>query len=153
MLTRLRCTPLGSRHANAAFAGVLLLVAFTAACGGAQPSASSNHSTAKKIDRADWTAALVKLGSRSNPNLDELVRLTRENCKASEDDLALQLTMQGSQPAMLRVDIKYVCPDQLPKFDRAQAQADQAAGEATRLCNTPRGQLSKEDAEKAAAIC
>lgn len=105
---------------------VLLTVLLVAGCGASkaeEPEPSKGPVASKSIDRDAWRQELVAAGGvRADPNLDVLEKIAREDCKSDVSDLALKLSLAGARPDLTRIDMKYVCPDQVGKVDRALKQ-------------------------------
>jgi hypothetical protein len=118
-----------------------LLALTVSACGGS----SDEKPAAGGIDRAAWKAELTQLDDVGpDPDLDELERLTRADCKAPVDDLALRFTLEGARPDVSRINMKYVCPDQAGKVDDALEQGQDASSAVDDACALPEAQRTED---------
>ena len=104
-----------------------------------------------QIDHDKWRAALVGTGAvRDNPDLEALYELTLDDC--AEDDLAIQLSLSGSQPDVTRINLTYVCPSQAHKVDDALASLQNSMDKYERLCAMDPADRTREEQDYVEAV-
>lgn len=127
-----------------------LLTLTLAACGS---SDDSKNVIVQEVDVKAWKAELVKLdGVGPQPNMGRLEELTRSDCKAPVDELALGFTLAGARPDVTRVNMRFVCPDQAHKVDDALKQGQDASAAVDEACALPESQRTEEQSQLAEAM-
>jgi len=127
---------------------LLVLALPLAACG------SSDDTTATEdIDRDAWRVDLVQLdGTTTEPDLDTLERVTRDMCDDTISDLALGLSLEGARPDVIRINMRYVCPDRVGNVDKALEQIQDASSNVDEACALPESQRTEEQSMLAEAM-
>jgi hypothetical protein len=101
------------------------------------------------VDREAWRAALADAGAPS-ADLDKLEPLVRDDCEKDDDALALMIAVtsdEGGDEAVerMRLNMRYVCPDEVERFDAAIADARQGSERAERICDKPAAERTDEE--------
>jgi hypothetical protein len=140
----------------AALTCALVVVLTSVGCGGGEsadkPSRKEPIAFAD-IDQDAWTADLVAAGGvRDNPDLETLYDLTKDDCAKSIDDLALGLTLSGARPDINRINMKYVCPSQADKIDKALTSIQETSDKFDRACETPEQLRTQEQQDMVDAV-
>lgn len=132
---------------------VAALTLLLAGCGAGGGIGSSGPKDFADIDTDAWTAALVGLGEvRSDPDLKELYDLTVEDCAQDAEDLELGLTLSGARPDIMRVNMKYVCPDKAHVVDEALKNIQDRTVRFDEACQTPESMRTEEQQNMVEAV-
>jgi hypothetical protein len=135
----------------ATLAVTCLLLATVVACG--DDKSKSGPIASEDIDRDAWRDALVATGEvRADPDLDALEKVTRDQCNDDVDELALGLTLVGAQPNVVRINMKYVCPNKAGNVDKALKSIQGATSNVDEACDTPPNLRTEEQSQLAEAM-
>lgn len=98
-----------------------------------------------EVDMQSWKDELTKFPDViASPDMDHLYTLTAEQCDYSIDRLALQLTMAGANPDIIRLGFKYVCPQRILHVNQALAKNERTKDEFATICRTPPEQRTED---------
>lgn len=136
---------------------VVVLALLLTGCGGGSGGGSGGASNDLKdfdgIDKDAWAAALAELGEvRADPDLKELYDLTVEDCAKTAEDLELGLTLSGARPDLMRVNMKYVCPDKAHVIDEALENIQDRAVRFDEACQTSKEMRTEEQQNMVEAV-
>lgn len=138
-----------------AISAVLVAVPALAGCGGGgDPAKPKEPIPYASIDKDAWRHDLVSLGGiRAHPDLHKLYTIaTGTWCGDGVDELALGFTLSGARPDLTRVILKYVCPSQVGKVDKALKQDQDATSKVDEACGTPTEQRTTEQQQLVDAV-
>lgn len=131
-----------------AIAMTVLLI--SSACGSSDSAAGVDSS---EVDRDAWRTELTSLDDvGTDPDLDKLEELTREDCDSDVSDLALKYSLSGARPDVAKVNMKYVCPASVGKIDEALEQQQDASSEVDEACATDPAMRTETQSQLAEAM-
>lgn len=127
--------------------GTVLLLVTLVACGGEsdKPGADVTEPATESINYDAWRVDLAAAGEvRSEPDMETLEELTRSDCAAEVDDLALQLSLAGARADLMRINMRYVCPAEAGKVDEALEELQSSVSRYEDACATPKNRRTED---------
>ena len=120
-----------------------------AKAGGQSKSPMVSPSTG--VDTAAWTRELAIAGV-TDVDMAKIEAFTRDMCDDSQDELATFAGLQkdaGQPMDVIRINFRYVCPDQASKLHAAEAQLENATASVEEACDLGRAARSQDQQQLA----
>ncbi|GAA2731660.1 hypothetical protein GCM10009867_05800 [Pedococcus aerophilus] len=124
----------------------MLLVGLMGACGEGAEDQDVNAGSQDKsptvsrstgVDTAAWIRELAIAGV-TDLDMSKVEALTRDMCDDSQEELTTFASLQkdaGEPMDVLRINFRFVCPDQVDKLQAAEAQLENATDSVQEACD------------------